>query len=109
MEPMPICSSPPIPSGPISWPRRTRLHNSRTCWAIDLVIVVPADSKIEVKKPEDLLASGIAHLALGEPKSVPAGIYAKQALTKLGIWEQLQAKVVSAEMYVMPSSMSIAR
>jgi len=62
-----------------------------------LVIVVPADSKIEVKKPEDLLAAGIEHLALGEPKSVPAGIYAKQALTKLGIWEQLQAKVVAAE------------
>ena len=62
-----------------------------------LVIVVPADSKIEVKKPEDLLAAGIEHLALGEPQSVPAGIYAKQALTKLGLWDQLKAKVVSAE------------
>jgi len=62
-----------------------------------LVIVVPADSKIDVKKPEDLLASGIEHLALGEPESVPAGIYAKQALTKLGIWEQLQAKIVATE------------
>ena len=62
-----------------------------------LVIVVPADSKIEVKKPEDLLAASIEHLALGEPQSVPAGIYAKQALTKLGLWDQLKAKVVSAE------------
>ncbi|MGO9110933.1 MAG: molybdate ABC transporter substrate-binding protein [Thermoguttaceae bacterium] len=62
-----------------------------------LVIVVPADSKIEIKKPGDLLAAGIEHLALGEPQSVPAGIYAKQALTKLGLWEQLKAKVVSAE------------
>jgi molybdate transport system substrate-binding protein len=61
-----------------------------------LVIVVPADSKIEVKKPQDLLASGVEHLALGEPKSVPAGIYAKQALTKLGIWEQLRPKIVAA-------------
>jgi molybdate transport system substrate-binding protein len=62
-----------------------------------LVIVVPADSKIEVKKPDDLLAAGIEHLALGEPQSVPAGIYAKQALTKLGLWDRLKAKVVSAE------------
>ena len=62
-----------------------------------LVIVVPADSKIEVKKPEDLLAAGIEHLALGEPQSVPAGIYAKQALTKLGLWDRLKAKIVSAE------------
>ena len=62
-----------------------------------LVIVVPADSQIAVKKPADLLAAGIEHLALGEPQSVPAGIYAKQALTKLGLWDQLKAKVVSAE------------
>jgi molybdate transport system substrate-binding protein len=62
-----------------------------------LVIVVPADSKIEVRKPEDLLTASIEHLALGEPRSVPAGIYAKQALTKLGLWDQLKTKVVSAE------------
>jgi molybdate transport system substrate-binding protein len=62
-----------------------------------LVIVVPADTKIEVKKPDDLLAANIEHLALGEPQSVPAGIYAKRALTKLGLWDQLKAKVVSAE------------
>jgi molybdate transport system substrate-binding protein len=62
-----------------------------------LVIVVPADSRIEVKKPEDLLASGVEHLALGETRSVPAGIYARQALTKLGLWKQLETKVVAAE------------
>jgi molybdate transport system substrate-binding protein len=62
-----------------------------------LVIVVPADSKIDIMRPEDLLAAGIEHLALGEPQSVPAGIYAKQALTRLGLWDQLRAKVVSAE------------
>ena len=49
-----------------------------------LVIVVPADSKAEVKKPEDLLAAGIEHLALGEPRSVPAGRYAQQALDEAG-------------------------
>jgi molybdate transport system substrate-binding protein len=34
---------------------------------------------------------------LGEPQSVPAGRYAKQALSRLGLWSQLQAKVVPAE------------
>lgn len=62
-----------------------------------LVIVVPGDTKTEVGKPADLLAAGIVHLALGEPESVPAGRYAKQALTKLGLWDQLKDKVVSAE------------
>ena len=62
-----------------------------------LVIVVPADSTLEIKGPADLVAAGVEHLALGETTSVPAGIYAKKALTTLGLWEQLRAKVVSAE------------
>jgi molybdate transport system substrate-binding protein len=59
-----------------------------------LVIVVPADSTLKVQKPEDLLAEGVKHLALADPAAVPAGKYAKQALTKLGLWEKLQKKVV---------------
>ncbi len=30
-------------------------------------------------------------------QTVPAGIYAKRALTKLALWNRLKAKVVSAE------------
>jgi len=62
-----------------------------------LAIIVPADSQASVKRPEDLLAASIEHLALGEPDSVPAGRYAKQALTRLGLWDQLKTKVVPAE------------
>ena len=61
-----------------------------------LVIVVPSGSKIEVKDLNDLLASGIKHVALGETQSVPAGIYARQAMTKLRLWEQVKEKIVSA-------------
>jgi molybdate transport system substrate-binding protein len=62
-----------------------------------LVIVVPADSKLNVKKPEDLLAATIEHLALANPQSVPAGKYARHALLKLGLWEKLKPKVAPAE------------
>jgi molybdate transport system substrate-binding protein len=62
-----------------------------------LVIVVPKDSKLNIKEPKDLLATEIEHVALGEIKSVPAGRYAKQALMQLGLWEPVRAKVVSAE------------
>jgi molybdate transport system substrate-binding protein len=62
-----------------------------------LVIILPDDSTLRVKRPEDLLAAGIQHLALGDPESVPAGKYAKRALKKLGLWEQLKPKVVAAE------------
>jgi molybdate transport system substrate-binding protein len=60
-----------------------------------LVIVVPADSRLDFQKAEDLLDAGVRHLALADYTAVPAGIYAQQALAKLGLWEQLKAKVVS--------------
>lgn len=36
---------------------------------------------------------GDNRIALGDPDHVPAGIYAKAALVKLGIWEQLRRKI----------------
>lgn len=60
-----------------------------------LVIVLPADSPLQIEGPRGLLAAGVRRLALGDPDSVPAGVYAKQALTKLDLWDQLRVKVVS--------------
>jgi len=37
------------------------------------------------------------HLCMGTPDSVPAGIYGKQALTKLGLWPDLQSHVVATQ------------
>ena len=62
-----------------------------------LVIVVPNDSKLEIKKPENLIAKSIEHIAIGEPDSVPAGKYAKQALTKLELWDKLKDKMAPAQ------------
>jgi molybdate transport system substrate-binding protein len=62
-----------------------------------LVIIVPIGSKANVKRPEDLASDEIEQLALGEPASVPAGRYAKQALTRLGLWDRIAGKVASAE------------
>ncbi|UNA36262.1 molybdate ABC transporter substrate-binding protein [Klebsiella variicola subsp. variicola] len=36
-------------------------------------------------------------LAVGDPQHVPAGIYAKEALQKLGAWETLSPKLAPAE------------
>lgn len=36
-------------------------------------------------------------IAMGDPGHVPAGIYARQALTDLGLWEDLQRKAVFGE------------
>ena len=40
-----------------------------------LVVIVPAGSKAVVKAPSDL--AGFPHLALANPESVPAGVYAR--------------------------------
>lgn len=60
-----------------------------------LVIIVPADSQLDVQKPEDLMDKAVRRLALADYTAVPAGIYAREALTKMGLWEQLRGKVVS--------------
>ena len=61
-----------------------------------LVVILPSDSVEKVNKLEDLLAGSVQHLALGDPQSVPAGKYAKQALEKLGLWQRLRPKVAAA-------------
>ncbi|ELA9308537.1 TPA: molybdate ABC transporter substrate-binding protein [Vibrio parahaemolyticus] len=38
-----------------------------------------------------------SRLALGNPTSVPAGMYAKESLTTLGVWKEIQTKVAPAK------------
>jgi molybdate transport system substrate-binding protein len=63
-----------------------------------LVMVVPTGNPAQVGRPEDLTKAAVKHLALAGP-SVPAGIYARQALRKLGLWDALEKDrtVVSGE------------
>ena len=55
-----------------------------------LVLIVPKSGS-EIKGFEDF--SKAKHPAIGDPASVPAGQYAKEALTKLGQWDGIQDKV----------------
>ncbi len=62
-----------------------------------LVVVVPLDSKIRIAGAGDLAAPSIRALAIAEPQTVPAGIYAKQWLQKTGVWRKVIDRVVPAE------------
>jgi molybdate transport system substrate-binding protein len=62
-----------------------------------LVIVVPADSTAAITSAKDLANASFAKIALGETKTVPAGIYAKEYLTKIGIWDQIAPRVIPTE------------
>jgi molybdate transport system substrate-binding protein len=57
-----------------------------------LGVVVPSASAAAVKTPRDLVA--LPRIALADPTAVPAGVYAKQWLQGLGLWAQIERKVV---------------
>jgi molybdate transport system substrate-binding protein len=65
-----------------------------------LILVAPVDSKVTLKiEPHFPLAAalGKGRLATGDPDSVPAGRYAKEALIALGVWDSVSARLVRAD------------
>jgi len=69
--------------------RRDLLGNS-------LVIITPT-AGVKITQAGDLTQIAIKHLSLGDPKAVPAGVYAKAWLESAGLWEALQTRIVPAE------------
>jgi molybdate transport system substrate-binding protein len=71
-----------------------------TLLANRLVLIAPAQSKLRLTpQPGFPLARalGRGRLALADPGAVPAGKYAKDALTRLGVWRSVAGKVAPAE------------
>ncbi len=65
-----------------------------------LVLVAPADANVNIRvAPGFPLAQSLkgGRLAIGDPESVPAGNYARTALTSLGVWNSVASRVVNAE------------
>jgi molybdate transport system substrate-binding protein len=60
-----------------------------------LVLVVPKNS-VGITSFYSLQDAKVKKIALGEPRSVPAGQYAQQVLEKLKIWNQVKPKLVFA-------------
>ena len=59
-----------------------------------LAIAVPADRSRTLKSARELTDPAFRRIALGDPAAVPAGVYAKAYLEKLGIWPVVSAKAV---------------
>lgn len=70
--------------------RRSVLSNT-------LVIVVPADSTLQIASEKDLAGANVRGLALAEPSSVPAGVYSKKFLESAGVWDAVAPKVIPTE------------
>jgi len=57
-----------------------------------VVLIVPADSDSNISSFDDL-KNVEGNIAIGDPESVPAGQYAKEVLTNLGIWDSVESKL----------------
>lgn len=69
----------------------------RTFARNELVVVVPTASDNSIQALRDLRGESVQRVAVGDPRSVPAGRYTQKALTNDGTWEALNAKRISAQ------------
>jgi molybdate transport system substrate-binding protein len=59
-----------------------------------LAIAVPAARPRRFSSARELADPAVRRIALGDPAAVPAGVYAKAYLERLGVWAAVEPKVV---------------
>jgi len=59
-----------------------------------LVMIVPVASTLGLTSFNDLTLAKVTKIAIGDPKSVPAGAYAQAAFDELGITSRIQSKFI---------------
>jgi molybdate transport system substrate-binding protein len=69
--------------------RKTR----RVLAANALVLIVPKESGLSIRRFKDVASAAVTHVAIGGP-SVPAGMRAQEVFTRLGIWTLVRRKAV---------------
>ncbi len=73
------------------------LPDSRQDLLLNALVAIAPREQNELQTLEDLATDKAAKVAIGEPDSVPAGRYAKDALTSLNLFETLTPKMVFAK------------
>lgn len=63
----------------------------------ELVVVVQSSIKDQINTLEDLETSNIKRIAIADPETAPAGIYALQALDNMDFNHDLSSKIVKGE------------
>lgn len=62
-----------------------------------LALVVPAGSRLEILKLEDLKGDAFQRLAIANPELAPYGRAAREMLRNAGLWQDLEPKIAEAE------------
>ena len=60
-----------------------------------LVVIAPNESSLALKNIADL--KQVEHLAVGDPKFVPVGVYTRSYLERVGLWKELEPKIIPTE------------
>ena len=72
------------------------VKGSRFTYAIGRLVLWSPDPNL-VKGEDTLRSEKFKHLAIANPKTAPYGVAAMQAMQKLGVWEQVQSRLVMGE------------
>ncbi|VWX46528.1 molybdate ABC transporter substrate-binding protein [Novosphingobium sp. 9U] len=84
----------------LSAKRLIRQESRATLLGNSLVLIAPAASSVDLKLAPGMplaRALGNGRLALADPAGVPAGRYARQALEKLGAWDQVSDRIAAGD------------
>ena len=72
-----------------------------------LVMIAAKDSTYKPSEIGELLDERVKRVSIADPDSVPAGIYAKQALTELGQWQKIQGKILSGSARICKGNLKV--
>lgn len=70
---------------------------TRKDFAANTLVLIVGASAPSPTTLDGLAASNYPHIAIGNPDSVPAGRYAKEALTTAGLWDKVQPQIVPTQ------------
>ncbi len=76
--------------------KKLLLAKTRRNLLTNRLVLVVAANRSGINNLSSLADSQVKRIAIGDPRSVPAGEYAQAALTKAGLWNQLKPKLVFA-------------
>jgi len=62
-----------------------------------LVVIARKDSAQNLSQLSDLAKPEVTRIVIADPQGVPAGVYAKEVLTKAKLWEKIEPKVAPTE------------
>ncbi len=69
----------------------------RTLASNAVVLIKSAGRRLDLASFKDLTKPKVKRIAIGNPRTVPAGEYAKEILTNLRLWDLLQPKLILTE------------